>query len=77
MNANKPQCYICFYKIKDNQKKTLTCSFGHVFHMKCIWKWLVISNNCPLCRETVKSYPDYQCPYNEYIHYVNALVSKK
>lgn len=69
-------CSICFFKIlKPSQTKTLDCTFHHSFHQKCIWKWLVKSNTCPLCRESVSKYPRYGCEYNEYVHYVNALTN--
>ena len=72
------QCSICYYNIKKNsQKKTLSCTGNHSFHQKCIWKWIVHNNSCPLCRETVSKYPSYQCEYNEYLHYVNALTYKQ
>lgn len=73
-NDETLQCSICYYKIKNsNQKKVLSCKACHAFHQKCIWKWLVNNNTCPLCRETVSVYPSYQCNYNEYQHYINAL----
>ena len=67
------QCSICFFKIKKSQNKKLDCSYNHSFHQKCIWKWIVKSNTCPLCREKVSKFPSYNCEYNEYIHYINAL----
>lgn len=74
METNK--CCICFYKIKKTQKKTLTCRFNHEFHQKCIWKWLVKHDTCPLCRENVSVYPSTNCEYNEYYHYIMALSQK-
>lgn len=70
------QCSICFFKIKQSQMKVLTCKYNHSFHQKCIWKWLTKTNTCPLCREKVNNLPSYNCEYNEYIHYINALTSK-
>ena len=67
------QCSICFYKIRETQMKVLNCTYNHSFHQKCIWKWLTKTNTCPLCREKVSSLPSYNCEYNEYIHYINAL----
>lgn len=72
---NKSCCSICLTNIRKNsQRKTLTCN--HSFHMKCIWKWLVKTSTCPLCRESANITPEYDCPYNEYIHFVNACVNK-
>lgn len=71
------QCSICYFQIKKpSQMKVLGCTGCHAFHQKCIWKWIVRNNSCPLCREVVQKYPSYQCEYNEYLHYVNALSSK-
>ena len=73
------QCAICFGGIKkpNTQGKTLACTAKHVFHQKCIWKWLVRHEGsvatCPLCREPVDKFPEYQCQYNEHVHYINAL----
>lgn len=70
-------CCICFYKIKKKtQTKTLSCQFNHAFHQKCIWKWLVKHDTCPMCRGKVSVYPTIDCEYNEYHHYIMALSDK-
>lgn len=67
-------CSVCFYKIKsESQTKVLDCSAQHRFHQKCIWKWIVRNNTCPLCRETVSKYPPLGSAYNEYQHFIHAL----
>lgn len=70
------QCPICFFSIKDSQCKTLLCSGKHKFHQKCIWPWIIKKNTCPLCRDEVSSLPSYKCPFNEYIHFINACSNK-
>lgn len=76
-NKDFTQCPICYFKIKkSSQMKVLGCQGNHAFHQKCIWKWLVKSNTCPLCRDTVSMYPSFQCEFNEYHHYINALSTK-
>lgn len=44
---NKDTCPICIELIQRNSK-TLICD--HVFHEKCITKWYVTSESCPVCR---------------------------
>ena len=70
-------CPICFHSIKPIQMKRLRCVGEHVFHMKCAWKWLVNNPTCPMCRDTVSSYPEPFCPFNEYVHYIDAHRAKK
>ena len=40
-------CVICLMEEKENLVK-LSCQ--HVFHKECIRRWLLNSNNCPVCR---------------------------
>lgn len=67
-------CSICFFKIKKrSQIKMLECAANHRFHQKCIWKWIVKNNSCPMCRQIVSKYPAFNCEYNEYHHYIHAM----
>lgn len=48
----KQTCTICFDEVKSTNSpnsKRLNC--GHAFHLKCILKWFVTSNECPICRK--------------------------
>ena len=45
-----PSCTICTSEMKKTAAK-LRCS--HIFHKKCIQKWLSIHHVCPICREEV------------------------
>ena len=48
--ACKASCPICLEKFKDNEfKRELKCN--HVFHKKCIDKWIKHQNTCPICRK--------------------------
>ena len=57
----KTQCSICFEEIVVQISGTynhfpeweIACSNAHIFHEKCIHKWLTKNKGCPLCRETV------------------------
>jgi hypothetical protein len=46
-------CSICLDEIKLSEKIHLDCCH-HDFHLKCLWKWQCIKENCPLCRQTEK-----------------------
>jgi len=46
------QCTICHENYKHREyKRTLNCT--HIFHKKCIDKWLKININCPMCRTEI------------------------
>lgn len=46
----KKVCDICFKSYKLEQQ--LLC--GHCFHNKCINKWLLTHNSCPICRNNIQ-----------------------
>ena len=42
-------CVICLHPLKEKQETAyLECQ--HVFHKKCITKWLSYKNECPICK---------------------------
>ena len=43
-----PTCIICHCDAKKNLS-SLYC--GHIFHFKCINKWVKKKKKCPICRE--------------------------
>jgi hypothetical protein len=48
---HKGPCSVCLEPVSSVNRATskrLTC--GHAFHMKCIMKWFVTSDECPSCR---------------------------
>ena len=45
-------CCICLQKLENNILQ-LDCS--HLFHEKCINKWIKNNNNCPMCRKNIKN----------------------
>ncbi|PKA56469.1 putative E3 ubiquitin-protein ligase RHA2B [Apostasia shenzhenica] len=50
--SNQEICPICQDTEGANEEiGALNC--GHLYHLKCIKKWLKIKNNCPLCRASV------------------------
>ena len=48
--GNTENCSICFDLLKN--KKTSETQCHHVFHTKCIFQWLSMHDDCPLCRNT-------------------------
>lgn len=41
-------CIICFNELGLDVKRTSKCN--HIFHRKCINRWLYGNNTCPVCR---------------------------
>jgi hypothetical protein len=41
------ECIICYNQLdKDDIKQEC----GHIFHTFCLYKWILESDNCPICR---------------------------
>lgn len=57
-NSNKIHfCTICQENIKKGEHKTQLCNCDHIFHKKCLNKYLKIHKTnfeCPICRESYK-----------------------
>uniref|UniRef100_A0A6C0LX98 RING-type domain-containing protein n=1 Tax=viral metagenome TaxID=1070528 RepID=A0A6C0LX98_9ZZZZ len=45
----KEECIICFYPLSNEKIAQVNC--GHIYHHKCIKKWLKIgkTKKCPTC----------------------------
>ena len=55
-----PACSICLNEIK-KEEDTCLIPCGHMFHDKCINKWLDTNNTCPVCRfELPTDDPNYE-----------------
>lgn len=48
----KPECSICLEPVTGKDGETTKC--GHLFHKKCLAKWLKEANTCPLCRKVIR-----------------------
>lgn len=47
----KQTCSICFEMVRStNSPHTKRLNCGHSYHLECILKWFVKSNQCPTCR---------------------------
>ncbi|CAL1285624.1 unnamed protein product [Larinioides sclopetarius] len=53
ISDNTIQCAICWETVCILNMKSLPCS--HIFHKKCINKWLKRSSDCPICRSSIYS----------------------
>jgi len=53
---NKECCNICCEDYIVGQYKRILPSCNHVFHKKCVDKWLKTKSNCPICRNELKKY---------------------
>lgn len=47
------ECVICLNQFKEGQKCRLMKKCGHRFHRSCIDRWLMVEQQCPLCRSCV------------------------
>lgn len=46
----KEECAICLNILDKNVVKTIC---NHKFHYKCLYRWNLIKNECPLCRNPI------------------------
>lgn len=44
-------CRICFQETIHDDCMILRCK--HFFHEKCLWDWLYVKNECPICFKSV------------------------
>ena len=50
-NESLPKCSICLFPI-GKQKYTSLCK--HSYHYRCIFKWVLIGDTCPICRAPIR-----------------------
>tara|TARA_Y100000022_G_C12947029_1_gene238597 strand:- start:41 stop:397 length:357 start_codon:yes stop_codon:yes gene_type:complete len=44
---------ICIICMEEGNKKFIKLNCEHFFHKKCLKKWIINNNSCPLCRTEV------------------------
>lgn len=47
---NNKKCNICLQQFKVSEYKRKLPNCKHIYHKKCIDKWLKIDSRCPICR---------------------------
>jgi len=53
INKELQFCPICQHDIKINTDIIRELECNHVYHMECIDKWLIIKNECPMCKNKI------------------------
>ncbi|KAG0441971.1 E3 ubiquitin-protein ligase SIRP1 [Dictyocoela muelleri] len=52
-NETKRSCSVCINDINIGEKAVkLLCK--HIFHKKCIYRWMRVQKSCPICRKDVE-----------------------
>jgi len=52
-SIKEENCSICLGRLNKNMKVVKT-SCNHVFHSKCLKKWIIDNQKCPLCRKNIE-----------------------
>lgn len=52
IKTENSSCRICFLETHHDDCMVLACR--HFFHEKCLWDWLYVKNQCPICCRPVK-----------------------
>jgi hypothetical protein len=51
MKYEQSDCSICLDELQIDKVSTASC--GHVFHSKCMKKFIKVDDRCPLCRTVI------------------------
>lgn len=51
-NSMCSMCPICLVNFKNNNTVIKSNNCSHLFHYKCLKKWMKFKNSCPVCRNT-------------------------
>ncbi|KAK9065985.1 hypothetical protein SSX86_015387 [Deinandra increscens subsp. villosa] len=51
MKIRATDCPICLGEFSEGEKMRVLPKCKHLFHVKCIDKWLVSHSSCPICRQ--------------------------
>jgi hypothetical protein len=54
INKDKNQfCPICQHDVKTDTDIIRELECNHIYHIECIDKWLIIKNECPMCKNKI------------------------
>ena len=53
IKTDNNSCRICLQETHHNDCMILRCK--HFFHEDCLWDWLYIKNQCPICCEPLNN----------------------
>ncbi|KAK1437016.1 hypothetical protein QVD17_02801 [Tagetes erecta] len=51
MTTSATDCPICLGEFREGEKMRILPKCKHLFHVKCIDKWLLSHSSCPICRQ--------------------------
>lgn len=51
MNTSATDCPICLGEFREGENMRILPKCKHLFHVKCIDKWLLSHSSCPICRQ--------------------------
>lgn len=51
--SSPKECPICLEEISKKDASKIQCSNKHLYHNKCIKRWMKQNANCPICRENL------------------------
>jgi hypothetical protein len=66
----KPICCICLRTMKINDEVSLL-KCQHLFHFKCLDKWIETKEDCPICRNKIEFGKKFHKKYNKKLKDIN------
>ena len=75
LKSSSKECPICLEEISKKDASKIMCSNKHLYHDKCIKRWMKQNTNCPICRENLL--PDNKRKIIELLQTVNIEESEQ
>eukprot|EP01028_Stygiella_incarcerata_P014164 TRINITY_DN9137_c0_g1_i1.p1 TRINITY_DN9137_c0_g1~~TRINITY_DN9137_c0_g1_i1.p1 ORF type:complete len:501 (-),score=119.82 TRINITY_DN9137_c0_g1_i1:70-1572(-) len=57
-DGEQRECVICMSQIHDQHKAYMVTPCGHVFHTRCLVRWMEVKLECPTCRAALPEVDD-------------------
>jgi transmembrane E3 ubiquitin-protein ligase len=57
-DGEQRECVICMSQIYDQYKTYMVTPCGHVFHTRCLVRWMEVKLECPTCRAALPEVDD-------------------